>query len=272
MLKLRLGLQHTRGESLLMRSTYAPTAHVSFAPGTGHSAPGTPLAYDPEIANLFAELRRYLGLPIPQIAHHIASHPNVIAALEAGRIDLLPHWSETARVVTAYIGIARLDPRPALERLAFLMGVAKQTSPVAPRASYASPPDEAASPVARILGRFAEAAARARSEAAEPGLLAEWAAHLKETANCLMASLWKARAPVRWVIAGALALIVIASAAPSGVLQASVGGISQPISGLWRKISGQTQHVRIIIRDGLKWIEADDPRERRSDKLPSRRS
>ncbi len=67
-----------------MRSTYAPTAHVSFAPGTGHSAPGTPPAYDPEIANLFAELRRYLGLPIPQIAHHIASHPNVIAALEAG--------------------------------------------------------------------------------------------------------------------------------------------------------------------------------------------
>jgi hypothetical protein len=273
MLKLRLGLQHTRGESLLMRSTYAPTAHLSFAPGTGHSAPGTPPAYDPEIANLFGELRRYIGLPIPQIAHHIASHPNVIAALEAGRIDLLPPWSETARVVTAYIGIARLDPRPALERLALLMGVARHAAPVTPvAAAYASPPDEAASPVARILGRFAEAAARARSEAAEPGLLAEWAAHLKETANCLKASLWKARAPVRWVIAGALALIVIGSAAPSGVLQASVGGISQPISGLWRKISGQTQNVRIIVRDGLKWIEADDPRERRSDKLPSRRS
>jgi hypothetical protein len=90
--------------------------------------------------------------------------------------------------------------------------------------------------------------------------------------DCLKASLWKARAPVRWVIASALALIVIGSAAPSGVLQASVGGISQPISGLWRKISGQTQDVRIIIRNGLKWIEADDPRDRRSDKLPSRRS
>ncbi|MGA7118181.1 MAG: hypothetical protein WBY12_13410, partial [Hyphomicrobium sp.] len=156
---------------------------------------------------------------------------------------------------------------------ALLMGVARHAAPVTPvAAAYASPPDEAASPVARILGRFAEAAARARSEAAEPGLLAEWAAHLKETANCLKASLWKARAPVRWVIAGALVLIVIGSAAPSGVLQASVGGISQPISGLWRKISGQTQNVRIIVRDGLKWIEADDPRERRSDKLPSRRS
>ncbi len=256
-----------------MRSTYAPAAHLSFAPGTGHSAPGTAPAYDAEIANLFAELRRYLGLPIPQIAHHIATHPNVIAALEAGRIDLLPGWSETARVVTAYIAIARLDPRPALERLAVLMGVARHAAPIAPRAaSYASPPDEAATPVARILGRFAEAAARARDEATGPGLLAEWAAHLSETANCLKASLWTARAPVRWVIGGALALIVIGSAAPSGVLQASVGGISQPISGLWRKISGQAQDVRIIVRDGLKWIEADDPRDRRSDKLPSRRS
>lgn len=255
-----------------MRSTYAPTAQSGFAPGMAATGAGTSPVYDPEIAKLFGELRRYMGLPIPQIAHHIATHPNVIAALEAGRIDLLPHWSETARVVTAYIGIARLDPRPALERLSLLMGVSRHMAPVAPVAAYASPPDEAASPVARILGRFAEAAARARNEAAEPGLLAEWAAHLKETANCLKASLWKARAPVRWVIAGALALIVIGSAAPSGVLQASVGGISQPISGLWRKISGQTQHVRIIIRDGLKWIEADDPRERRSDKLPSRRS
>jgi hypothetical protein len=239
----------------------------------GHSAPGTPPGYDPEIANLFAELRRYLGLPVAQIAQHVGTTPNVIAALEAGRIDQLPGWSETARVVIAYIGIARLDPRPALERLSVLMGVARNAAPIASHAaSYASPPDEAATPVARILGRFAEAAARARAEASEPGLLAEWAAHLKETANGLQASLWNARAPVRWVIAGALALIVIGSAAPSSVLQASVGGISQPISGLWRKISGQTQEVRIIIRDGLKWIETDDPRDRRADKLPSRRS
>jgi hypothetical protein len=260
-------------ESLLMRSTYAPTAQMRFAPGTGHSAAGTPPAFDPEIAKLFAELRRYLGLPVAQVAHQIGTHPNVIAALEAGRIDLLPGWSETARVVVAYIAIARLDPRPALERLSVLMGVARTAPPIAPRsAPYASPPDEAATPVARILGRFAQAAARAKAEASEPGLVAEWVEHLKETANGLQASLWRARAPVRWVIAAALALIVIGSAAPSAVLQASVGGISQPISGLWRKISGQTQAVRIILRDGLKWIEADDPRERRSDKLPSRRS
>jgi hypothetical protein len=73
-------------------------------------------------------------------------------------------------------------------------------------------------------------------------------------------------------MAGALALIVVFSAAPSGVLQASVSGLSQPISGLWRKISGHAGEVRVIMRGGLKWIDAEDPRDRRSDKLPSRRS
>lgn len=259
-----------------MRSIKAPTSQLNFAPGAGppgRGAAGGSPAYDPEIAHLFSELRRYLGQPVPQIAHHIATHPNIIVALEAGRIDLLPGWSETARVVTAYIGLAHLDPRPALERLALLMGIAINAAPQMQRPAAPVPiHDEAATPVARILGRFADAAARAREQAAEPGVLAEWSAHLKETANGLATSVWAARAPVRWVIAGALALIVIGSATPSGVLQASVGGISQPISGLWRKISGQAGEVRIIIRDGLKWIEADDPRERRSDKLPSRRS
>jgi hypothetical protein len=268
-------MSHARGESLLMRSMKAPTLHLNFAPSGGppvHGGAGESPAFDPEIANLFSELRRYLGLAVPQIAQHVATHPNVIAALEAGRVDLLPGWSETARVVTAYIGLARLDPRPALERLAVLMGVAINAAPYAPRHIPVPAVSEAATPVARILGRFAEAAARAREQAAEPGMLTEWATHLRETANGLATSLAATRAPVRWVTAGSLALVVVASAAPSGVLQASVGGISQPISGLWRKISGQSANIRVIMRDGLKWIEADDPRERRSDKLPSRRS
>jgi hypothetical protein len=263
-----------RGESSLMRLMKAPTSQLNFASGGNppSRAPGGSPSFDGEIAKLFTDLRRHLGWSVPQIAQLTASHPNTIAALEAGRIDLLPGWSETARVVTAYVSLARLDPRPALERLAMLMGAARNAAPQRPRHIPVAAAHEAATPVAKILGRFADAAARAREQASEPGILTEWAAHLKETANGLARSVVATRAPVRWVIAGALALIVIGSAAPSGVLQASVNGISQPISGLWRKISGHGGDVRIIIRNGLKWIEADDPRQRRSDKLPSRRS
>jgi hypothetical protein len=127
--------------------------------------------------------------------------------------------------------------------------------------------------VSRILGRLSDAANRARAEAAAaPGVWAEWVAHVKEMAAGLANLARTQRAPVRWVTVLALGLIVIGSVAPSGVLQASVGGISQPISGLWRKISGQATDVRVFVRNGLKWIEAEDPRARRADKLPSPRS
>ncbi len=254
-----------------MRSAFAPTSHPNRAPNPR----GAPLP-DPEIARLFSELRQYLGLAIPQVAQMIAAHPGVIAALEAGRIDLLPPWSETARIATAYIALARLDPRPALDRLAVLMGVsipaATYAQPAAHPVTHSQRPQEAATPVARILGRLSEAASRAREQAPTPGILAEWAAHLKETAAGISASIRAMRAPVRWVAAAALALILLGSAAPSGVLQASVNGLSQPISGLWNKLSSQGSTIRVIVRDGLKWIEAEDPRERRSDKLPSQGS
>jgi hypothetical protein len=254
-----------------MRSAFAPTSHSNTA-ATTRAAP----RHDPEIARLFSELRHYLGLPIPQVAQHIATHPGIIAALEAGRIDMLPPWSETARIVTAYITLAHLDPRPALDRLAALMGVSIPATPSFQAnhqtASRPQSHDDAATPVARILGRLSDAAHRAREQAVTPGVLAEWVAHLKETAEGLAASVRAMRAPVRWVGSAAIALILLGSAAPSGVLQASVNGISQPISGLWHKLSGQGTAIRVIVRDGLKWIEADDPRERRSDKLPSHRS
>jgi hypothetical protein len=254
-----------------MRSAFAPTSQSFAAPNpSGAARP------DPEIARLFSELRHYLGLPVPHVAQMIAAHPGVIAALEAGRIDLLPPWSETARIATAYIALAGLDPRPALDRLAVLMGVSIPATAYAQHAAHpvepSQRPQEAATPVARILGRLSEAASRARDQASTPGMLAEWSAHLQETAAGLSASIRAMRAPVRWVAAAALILIFLGSAAPSGVLQASVNGLSQPISGLWHKLSGQGGTIRVIVRDGLKWIEADDPRERRSDKLPSHRS
>lgn len=253
-----------------MRSAFAPTSHPNAAPNLHGAA-----ASDPEIARLFSELRHYLGLPIPQVGQMISAHPGVIAALEAGRIDLLPPWSETARIATAYIALANLDPRPALDRLAVLMGIsipaAPHAQPAARPSTSSSRPHDAATPVARIVGRLSEAANRAREQAATPDMLAEWSAHLKETAAGVRASILSVRAPVRWVGAAALGLILLGSAAPSGVLQASVNGISEPISGLWHTLSGQGSTMRVIVRDGLKWIEADDPRDRRSDKLPSHR-
>jgi transcriptional regulator with XRE-family HTH domain len=267
-----------------MRHATGPSAHghqhAYAARGHTFSARQIPGA-DPELARLFTELRQFLGLSIAAVAHQLGSHPNTIAALEAGRIDLLPPWSETARVVAGYIGLARLDPRPALDRLAMLMGVIV-TAPAAVRPPFQARMPAAAeprpavqhadpiTPVARILGRLSQAAARTRSWDDEPGVLAEWGHTLRETVTGLARTVRGLRAPVRWVMAVAVGLAVIGSATPSGVLQASVHGFSDPFSGLWRSLSGTAGQVRVQIRNGLKWIEADDPRARRSDKLPSR--
>jgi hypothetical protein len=266
-----------------MRHATGPSAHGHH---TTHAVSGSAFAArqvpgaDPELARLFTELRQFLGLPIAAVAQQLGSHPNTIAALEAGRIDLLPPWSETARVVASYIGLARLDPRPALDRLAVLMGViVTAPAPAGPPAYARMPaaaenvparPADPMTPVSRILGRLSQAAARARSRDDEPGVFAEWVHTLRESVTGLSRTVRGLKAPVRWVVALAIGLAVIGSAAPSGVLQASVHGLSDPISGLWRSLSGTAGQVRVQIRNGLKWIEADDPRARRSDKLPSR--
>jgi len=261
-------------------ATPSPLRHRAqvFEPRSAHA--GNPPACDPEIARLFSELRSFLALSVPAAAGRLGTHPGVIAALETGRLDLLPPWSETARVVSAYILLAHLEPRPALDRLARQMGVVRTANAPVPQVAYNArlhahsqvAREEAATPVARILGRLSQAAIRAQERARSPSLLSEWAHHLRETAHGLAATMRGARAPVRWVVVGALGLIILGSAAPSAVLQASVTGISQPISGLWRSLNGQAAEVRVRLREGLKWIEVDDPRQRRSDKLPSRRT
>jgi hypothetical protein len=217
-------------------------------------------------------LRRYLRLSIAAVAQRVGTRPEIIAALEAGQIEALPVWSETARIVAAYIGLANLDPRPALDRLSVLMQVTANASPQVAQARPVPGRGAAANPVSRIISRLSQTAVRTDAPSDRPERVGEWLAYIAAAGTRLAAELSSARAPVRWVLASALALIVMVSVAPSGVLQASVGGIAQPISGFWRKLSGEGSAVRVIMNDGLKWIEAEDPRERRSDKLPSRRS
>jgi hypothetical protein len=255
-----------------MRSTFAPASPFNAHVRQPARAPERVLA-DAELARFFIDLRRYLRLSTADAARRVATHPDVIAALEAGRISGLLGWNETARVVTAYIGLAGLDPRPALDRLHALTRAAANSAPRAhPMPRPVNAEAESVNPATRIIGRLSHAAARAGMPAEQPAWFAEWTAHLTGALKRLNGALQSARAPVRWVSAVALGLIVIGSVASSGVLQASVGGIAQPISGLWRKLSGEGRDVRVIVRDGLKWIEADNPRKRRSDKLPSRGS
>lgn len=232
-----------------------------------HAAPA-----DAEVATLFAQLRVYLRLPIGEVAVRLGTDPRVIAALESGRADLLPHWLETHRVVVAYGALAGIDTRAVLDRLALQFDRLSR-----PRPDYPVARDQAAGAgVGQIVNRLARQPEHDTSQRAlMPGFaeLLEQAtvrsARLRDALAASIAGLRARKHPVRWVLAAAMAVVVAVSVAPYGMLQASVGGLSSPLTGLLRGISDQLTLASAPLRDGHRWIEVDDPRQRRSDKLQS---
>lgn len=86
------------------------TAPDSFSLAMGQEPSGA-LA---EAAQLFRGLRTVLKLTLDEAASELSTEAHVIEALETGRIDALPHWPETQRLVCAYTGLAGCDPAPVL--------------------------------------------------------------------------------------------------------------------------------------------------------------
>jgi transcriptional regulator with XRE-family HTH domain len=74
-------------------------------------------AYDPELADLFSEMREATGLPLEEIAAQLHTAPAVIAALERGDMAALPDWEHVRQVVQNYAGMLSLDPGPVLRRI-----------------------------------------------------------------------------------------------------------------------------------------------------------
>lgn len=256
-------------QSVPMRSAHMVQPLASPQPSSQSSAHAP---VDAEIAALFAQLRIYLRLPAGEVAIRLGTDPRVIAALEAGRVDLLPHWPETHRIVTAYAASAGIDARAVVDRLALQFDRLAR-----PRPSALPAPEEA--PEAAV-GKIVHRLARQPDDEPEPWRLfsrlsdlgnqvSARAAALRESATACLSDLRARKHPVRWVLAAAVAVVLAVSVAPSGMLQASVGGLSSPITGLLRGISDQLTLASAPVRDGHRWIEVDDPRQRRSDKLRS---
>src|SRR5215471_10356130 len=83
-------------------------------PGSGR-APG-----DPQIGNIFRNMRAAVRASREAIARRLATSVAVIEDLENGAVSTLPQWNETVRIVRAYCELLRLDPEPLLWRLQHL--------------------------------------------------------------------------------------------------------------------------------------------------------
>lgn len=210
-----------------------------------------------EIGPLFRDLRRALHVPLPALARQLATRIEVLQALETGDTQRLPPWPETARVVTAYTALGAIDPNPVLSLL---------------RAHVPSggpkPPARAPAPAPSRKDH-----ARGHAPALQTALTSSFSAvagRLSGAARAARAGsvlVLKQRVGRRGILTlGGLCLAIFAYIAHSAAAD-TILAPSSPVARISRVIEDYVLWQRAPVREGLRWIEVDDPRSRRSDRL-----
>ena len=190
-------------------------------------------------ALLFRDLRRALGLSLPAAAARVGTRVDVISALESGDVRRLPPWSETVRIVSRYTGLAGVDPRPVLELIERELAECNRASAAV---------EDAPTGLSGLGARLGELCGRARSWLEGGG----------------------AKLPVGWQrlsTIGVLSAVLVVLFAQASSLQASLATLQPPIMGLMRSAQDYLLARVAPERDGLRWIEVHDPRQRRGDRL-----
>lgn len=203
---------------------------------------------------LFIELRRCLKLPLPEIARRLETRLDVIEALERGDVRRLPPWPETVRVVSAYTLLAKIDPRPVLHVIGAQIS-ADAPAPVAAAAAAAPTRTGGQGAVRRPSGAVNTQGGTSGSSKTSSDRL---------FAGGFMPVL--AQPAVRWTAAAAAVFLLLLTLLPGNVLQASAVGSGDSV---WGGLAKYMRFTSTRVKDGYRWIEVDDPRSRKGDKLPS---
>ena len=185
-----------------------------------------------ETANFFKQLRQYLNLSAHQAAALLETHPDVIEALESGALHDLPPWPETHRIASQYTAMAGIDPTPALRYFSQHCNSKARSADAADHGDAAIRQDVAAAPNNR----------------------SPWMPHIS-------------RLPVMRIVAVAGLLAVLGLGSSGTVIQAATGALPAPVA-----ITVRDAHDAVLTLfspkfEGMAWINVNDPRTRRSDKL-----
>ena len=214
-------------------ATIAQTQRAARAAAAGAvSKTADPQSYRPT-AIFFLQLRQYLGLTPVQVAAHLKTHPEVIAALETGTLSRLPSWPQTHQLVWAYAAMASIDPTPALHSLQFHF--------VAVTAGESTPEPQAAPPARMVAIRK---------------FLTSW-----------MPRRW----PIWRIAAVGVALMIAGLGTQSSMVEAAMTNLPAPLGGAVRYAKDAILFKTSRKFEGMTWIDVDNPRTRRADKLPIKR-
>lgn len=275
----------------------APVRYPAIVPSTaGHAAPlmgelrATPSVIaalagtrDPQLAAVFRQMRAVSGLNEAQLARQLGTDISVVMDLESGAVDSLPSWPETVRIVSRYSNIAHIDTRPLLARL---MQLQRRETPITapPRAlvpfSVPAPGSIAQVPVtatytaqhaaARVPTRRDGPTVRARAAATD--VLDEDGEEELSVEEAAAARRLRRRRRTRAIAAAVtpllmlVAVLIVAQSAPRQLyaLTAPLPRVLQtPIKGVVDFAVWQSAPVV----DGLRWVDAGDPRLRKADRL-----
>jgi hypothetical protein len=214
----------------------ARTSEPVFAPVAGSAQARL------NIAKLFWDLRAALRVTPHQLAAHILTRVEVIEALETGQFEFLPQWPETARVVMAYTALAGIDGRPVLTALADVMRAAQA----------AAKPQRSNSTRSAQVERLRQA-----GTAFANGAKRLPAGAIKQVRE----------RPERAFYAVSMPLAAVFMLLNTSALQAAFDHVPRPVASFAQSVRQYFQVNFAPVHEGLRWIEVDDPRRRRGDKL-----
>jgi len=247
------------------------------------------------IARFFIDLRQALRLTVPQAAHYLAVRPEFVEALETGQVEHLPAWSETSAIIMTYTSMAGVNGRPVLSAVGNLLtllsvpaapqnqfpaivqrrqglqpqltyeghGAYQQPAYVAPRAQ----PQPQAYPMRQLpppANRSGSDGSGSRLAASSRNLMRAGSAIADGARRFPQEAIRSVRArPQRALYALSLPLGLLLITMHSSIFST----VAKPFNVAVQWVSSYMQEHYGPIRDGMRYIEVDDPRTRRADKL-----
>lgn len=271
-------------------------------------APVQPTAppFDAELGQIFIRMRTLLGLGLWDMARAVGSEPMVIADLEAGAVGALPPWPEVNRLVGAYAQLAGIDPHPILTRMQLSLTARGPGAPMPP-AYQAAPQPYAGAPgyYPSATNRQISSGATERiitaqpiPRASSPNISTRAVPATNRSNTSAMPRVEKTRTTIaqklirpltsvgRGVARGfsyraqtilIIALFAVVPATVAIIARVSPGllyAILQPVPAAMRQplrlVVDWTVGALAPVRDGLTWIDVDDPQIRKSARLPGK--
>ena len=264
-------------------------------------------AGDARLAAVFRQMRALIGASEAEMARRLGTNLATIMDFEAGAVHALPPWPETVRIVDRYAELSQIDPSPILSRLLTLIPASGPAQPIpiqpigrrAPGAPTVHTRRQALPAVASValkapinnpsenapaleqsasdlpLGfdsRARERETTARTARQQTGQLAgtgdsrdlESAAHAARRRRRIRRTL-SLTLPIV-VIAGVFIAMLIAPRPFYSLARLLPAPIDMPLRGMVDIAVAQTAPMR----EGLRWIEMDDPRLRKGDRIGAR--